>query len=90
MLLAGAVLLAVLLAGKSSRAMLASARLSCYRLRHRFAAHYYRSSSVVVLSVCPVVTMRATALSPPYATAISELTDKATLISRTKCRDVSL
>jgi len=31
-LLAGAVLLAVLLAGGSSRAMLASARLSCFRL----------------------------------------------------------
>jgi len=29
-LLAGAVLLAVLLAGESSRAMLASARLSCF------------------------------------------------------------
>ena len=37
MLLAGAVLLAVLLAGESSRAMLASARHSCYCLANRSA-----------------------------------------------------
>ena len=47
MLLAGAVLLAVLLAGESSRAMLASARLSCVFLLYKYLTFKRRRDNPV-------------------------------------------